>query len=291
MTLRVNPKKIVLGTAQFGSNYGIMNQNGKLSKKEVHSILEKAWKLGVRSFDTAPGYNSETLIGEFVNAHGIHDEIIILTKVPGLSSKNIRDEVLHSITNSVKSLNCDISVLFLHNPDDVSLIIDHSYIFEDLKINFNLKDVGASIYDPNSVFKANTCNLSLALQFPMNFVDRRFENIKMNVGKRYARSVFLQGILSSQERLPYHAPVALKSLHSRYHRFCTKLGFNSYSLALSFCLFNSCVDYVLIGVDNINQLTKIFKTKLIQKEKWNDISFSLNENEKKVLDPRNWTKE
>ena len=34
--------KIVLGTAQLGSDYGITNLNGKLTKKESLNILEIA---------------------------------------------------------------------------------------------------------------------------------------------------------------------------------------------------------------------------------------------------------
>ena len=47
---------MVLGTAQFGMDYGIVNINGKPKKKEVFDILDLAWEKGIRQFDTAPGY-------------------------------------------------------------------------------------------------------------------------------------------------------------------------------------------------------------------------------------------
>ena len=37
-------EKMVLGTAQFGMDYGIANINGKPKKKEVFGILDLAWE-------------------------------------------------------------------------------------------------------------------------------------------------------------------------------------------------------------------------------------------------------
>ena len=48
-------EKVVLGTVQFGVDYGIANTSGRPSRKEVFQILDLAWDKGVRSFDTAPG--------------------------------------------------------------------------------------------------------------------------------------------------------------------------------------------------------------------------------------------
>ena len=81
-------KKMVLGTAQFGMDYGIANLMGKPTRKDVLSILALAWEKGVRRFDTAPGYgNSEHLLGEENKKR--QDKIIIATgskpaEIPGI---------------------------------------------------------------------------------------------------------------------------------------------------------------------------------------------------------------
>ena len=80
--------KLVLGTAQFGMDYGIANISGKPTYKQVYAIFELAWKKGIRRFDTAPGYGSEALLGEFIDAHGIQNEAIILTKISALENKD-----------------------------------------------------------------------------------------------------------------------------------------------------------------------------------------------------------
>ena len=67
MTKSLNiTEKMVLGTAQFGMDYGIANASGKPSKKEVFSILDLAWGKGVTRFDTAPDYGSEKVLGDFI---------------------------------------------------------------------------------------------------------------------------------------------------------------------------------------------------------------------------------
>ena len=74
-------EKMVLGTAQFGMDYGITNVNGKPTRNEVFNILDFAWENGVRRFDTAPGYDSETWLGDFLTSRGLQDQIKILTKI------------------------------------------------------------------------------------------------------------------------------------------------------------------------------------------------------------------
>ena len=52
------------------------------SKKEVFEILEFAWDKGIRAFDTAPGYGTEEILGEFIKVNNLEKDVIILTKNP-----------------------------------------------------------------------------------------------------------------------------------------------------------------------------------------------------------------
>ena len=49
-----------IGTAQFGSKYGILNNRGKVPYKEVEKILKHANKHGITSLDTA--YNEYSIL-------------------------------------------------------------------------------------------------------------------------------------------------------------------------------------------------------------------------------------
>ena len=61
---------------QFGMDYGIANVSGQPTKSEVFKILEIAWQHGIRSYDTAPSYDSEDLLGEFIKVHGLKKKLI-----------------------------------------------------------------------------------------------------------------------------------------------------------------------------------------------------------------------
>ena len=46
-------KKISIGTAQFGLDYGITNSKGKVNKNTVAKILDQASLFGINNLDTA----------------------------------------------------------------------------------------------------------------------------------------------------------------------------------------------------------------------------------------------
>ena len=58
---------IILGTAQFGLDYGINNNLGKINKSEIFKILDLSIKKGIKIIDTADIYgNASSTIGEFL---------------------------------------------------------------------------------------------------------------------------------------------------------------------------------------------------------------------------------
>ena len=57
--------KISIGTAQFGLDYGISNQRGKVPFSDVENIIELAYSRGIDKLDTASAYGkSEKVLGE-----------------------------------------------------------------------------------------------------------------------------------------------------------------------------------------------------------------------------------
>ena len=61
----MNNKKIIIGTAQFGLNYGISNISGKTGEKEVKEILQYGKKNNLNYLDTSSHYGrAETLLGK-----------------------------------------------------------------------------------------------------------------------------------------------------------------------------------------------------------------------------------
>ena len=60
-------KKLILGTVQFGLDYGINNTTGKPTTKNVYEILNYAYENEIRTLDTAESYgNSRLIIGNYL---------------------------------------------------------------------------------------------------------------------------------------------------------------------------------------------------------------------------------
>ena len=283
-------KKMVLGTVQFGMDYGIANINGKPKKKEVFGILDLAWEKGIRQFDTAPGYGSEMLLGEFSTANSLREEMKVLTKIPSLDGvSDYKTAIRTSIESSLNNLDCSVDVLFFHNPADSDLLLKDPQFFEDLMRDYQVSTLGVSVYEPQEVENVSGCEFELAFQFPFNVLDRRFEQVSMPQRKRFARSVFLQGLLASTNDLRLDAPVKLLNLQKEYHDRLAKHHLKAVGFAISFVANNDAVDYFLIGVDSKKQLQDILD---LEPYDQNDIAFldkirlSVDE---KWLDPRNWS--
>jgi len=280
---------MVLGTVQFGMDYGIANIGGKLTKKEVFGILDLAWKKGIRRFDTAPSYGSEEILGEFIVANGLQDEVIILTKISSLDGASDYQQRIRTILeSSLKNLGCSFDVLFFHNPADSELLLNDPQFFEKLLCEYPVSTLGISVYEPQEVETLSGCEFELAFQFPYNVLDRRFEQVNMPKGKRYARSVFLQGILASKNSLRRDAPTALLALQNNYHTKLAKYDLNPVQFALSFVAVAKNIDYFLVGVDTVGQLSGILNNELLQQQQINVIKSFCFEFDEKWLDPRKW---
>ena len=63
--------RFILGTAQFGLNYGINNEVGKLGRDAIFNLLDFAHEQGILQLDTAEGYgDAQTVIGDYIKYSG-----------------------------------------------------------------------------------------------------------------------------------------------------------------------------------------------------------------------------
>jgi len=282
-------KKIVLGTAQFGQDYGIANLSGKPSTREVFDILNVALDNGIRSFDTAPGYGSEIILGQFIAANGLQDEVIVLTKTPSMEGVMDHNKFVRTcLESSLEKLGCPVDVLFFHNSADSELLLKNPKFFESLLQDYPVRCLGTSVYNPEEVERLVSCQFELSFQFPLNVLDRRFEQVKMPMGKRYARSIFLQGLLVSEDGLRPTAPEELFNLQKVYHRKLADHHFCPIDFAVSFVACNDVVDFFLLGVDSAKQLKDILNLKLCEHNNIDNFKKIQLNYAKKWIDPRLW---
>ena len=227
-------------------------------------------------------------MGEFIEANGIHSDVKVLTKIPALSGfSDCQQTIQLSVESSLNNMKCPIEVLFLHRAADSVLFLDNPYIFENLLNNYSISTLGVSVYEPKEIHKLAGNQFELAFQFPFNILDRRFETNNLKKGMRYARSVFLQGLLTSNLGLRQNAPKELLLLQNKYHKTLANYNLDPVQAALSFVVKSKKIDYFLIGVDSVSQLKNVLKTNLYTKL---DILENLQITiDKMWLDPRNWS--
>ena len=99
--MKTNVSRITLGTAQFGSDYGISNKLGKPNEKTIHSILDFSVKNGINTFDTAAGYGeSEEILGRFFSTEKNNSMPNITTKVSRINpDKDNFEKIFMKIKN------------------------------------------------------------------------------------------------------------------------------------------------------------------------------------------------
>jgi len=290
-SLEEHIQRMVLGTAQLGSEYGIANRGETPTGEKSLRILKTAWEAGIRYVDTAPGYSSEAIIGKFARAEGVQDDIRISTKIPSLGSvKEWKDFVQDSIEASFKSLGANrIEVLFFHDPKDAMLLFSHADFFEKLMASFPIGSLGVSVYEPQEVHTMDGCGFDLAIQFPFNVLDRRFEKNAIREGKRFGRSIFLQGLLAGM-LLREDAPVPLKELHAAIFADCGINGVSALQISFAYVAASDAIDFFLVGVDSEKQLNDILSLDLSLDKtfdqyasRWRSLTAD------KWLDPRKWS--
>ena len=186
-----------------------------------------------------------------------------------------------------------IDVLLFHDPNDATFIKEDPCYFENMsKENWPVNFLGVSAYEPCDVEQFNNIGLLSAYQFPYNLLDRRFERVKVPVGMRVGRSVFLQGVLASKNTIRQECPVEVREIQALYHRYLLRQGINPITASLSFVAKSAYADYFVIGVEKKEQLIEILE----QLEKIeNEVEINLNEIldeftdvHLSYLDPRTW---
>lgn len=286
----LDKNKFILGTVQFGQRYGVTNFTNKLNKKNIFKILSFAWENNVNFFDTAPSYNTEELIGEFSKANGIQNKIKVITKVPEIKEENkIEYFIRSSVEKSMKSIGTKINTLFFHQPRDIEMLIDKEELLMKIKKDYNIKNIGFSIYNINERKKLLKFSFKPAIQYPLSIANQSFKRYNFGKEKNFARSIFLQGLLLNKKTNNYKKlAFSLRSSTEKYHNLLDLKKIDPLKLSLSFISNIKNIDFFLLGVDNISQLKAIINCKLINKidpRFIKKLNLFFNKND---TDPRNW---
>jgi len=250
--------RLALGTAQFGLDYGISNDRGRIPKEEVFSILDLAANSGIDTLDTAPAYGtSEEVIGEYLKKHT--NKFSIVSKLSKESFSNVKG----SVDGILRKLGVsDIYGILFHHFDDFKNDPDHFRSLQDMKAAGKIKKIGFSLYSTADLEYLFDSDIDFDLiQVPYNVFDQRFEKYFNKLAERgieiHIRSVFMQGLFfMDMDKLdPFFSNV--KKDLEYIHSVAEDLKISMVELCLGFVLLNKKIDKVIVGVDSINNLRGI----------------------------------
>jgi aryl-alcohol dehydrogenase-like predicted oxidoreductase len=282
--------KLILGTVQFGLNYGINNSIGKPSKSKVFEILDYASSAGIKTLDTANAYgDSELVIGKYIEARN-KSEFNICSK---FHEYNNITEIIESTLSRLHSKN--IGCFSFHNYDCYKSISDtETEKLLNYKKDGIIEKIGVSIYTNKQLMEVINCSWIDVIQLPFNLLDcdaEKIELLKLAKNKHkiiHTRSVFLQGLFyKNLETLPDKL-LPLKPYLQIIDVIALENNMSKNQLALSFVLQNNLIDNVLIGVDSIEQLRENLNGIVYINEKTIKQIHSINLDKPDLLNPSNW---
>ena len=283
-------RKIAIGTAQFGLNYGISNLDGQSSFAEVCNILNKAADLGIDTLDTAAAYgNSESVLGEALKE--TNQKFNLVTKLSG------KDEpVAETVGKSLEKLGAtSVYGCLFHDFKAWQQEPQLLDALQNLKAEGKISKVGFSLYYPAQAEELLAKNVAFDLvQVPYSLFDQRFETVFPELKKVgveiHTRSVFLQGLFFLEpEKTSSYFKEILPQI-SAVNRYAEKHKIPLNLLLLGFAVLHPDIDKIVIGVENAAQLEQnaAFINYLPQIEKLYQVlqNFALEKEE--FLLPFNW---
>ena len=277
----------------MGSDYGINNITGKIQLSKSLEILEFAFLNGIKHIDCAESYgNIHEILGVFKKGNP-KVEFNIHTKLSSIDSKtsaiNKVKKFLTAIrANQIHSLMFHSYSLYKKNRNHLN---DYLKMKEDGLIN----NIGVSVYLNEEIKKLIYDDNIDLIQIPFNMLDNSKEKLdlikeaKLNGKIIQARSIFLQGLFFKN---PEEENIIVKKLYNELSEIKKISKQNKVPLdemALNYVLCFDCIDYVVIGVDNLKHLKKNIMAlgKSLDENIFNEIN-SINTENKFFLNPSNW---
>lgn len=290
--------KIALGSAQFGLKYGITGGAEQTSFEDAEKIIRYAESVGINTIDTAPAYgNSEEVIGDILQKN---HQFNITTKIPPINHQEISLRDVKSVElivqNSLRKLNCEkIEGVLFHQAADV-LKRNGEMLYEklvELKSLGWINKIGFSIYESSQIDQlCQTFSFDL-IQLPINVFDQRLlqsghlKKLKKAGIEVYARSIFLQGLLlSDQNAIPSKLDGIANQLVA-YQQFLQRNGMLRIDGALDFMKQIKEIDYLVVGVNDVKQLIEIKQSFDKPSQAAHDYThFAIDDID--LIDPRRW---
>ena len=293
--------QFMLGTVQFGADYGIANKAGRPAYQAVLKILEYAAENGVNCLDTASVYgDSEKVIGKAMRELGITDKIMVATKAPPLDD-NLKppdaDKLIRQgVETSLKNLQLNILPICLFHRESNAVYAESLLRMKEKGL---VKHIGISVNSPAGALKAIRSGHFEAMQIPSSILDQRYlKNGIFHEAKRsgvalFVRSVYLQGLLFLPENEIPAELAAVIDVRRRLEQLAEKMNMNLAELAARFVMSLEGAACLVLGLETIDQLQtnlKLFEQGSLSEALLHDILENVPQLPDSVIVPSLWLK-
>ena len=240
----MNFSKLMLGTVQFGMDYGVANVSGKPTPETVRQILSEAFANGVNALDTAPEYgDSEEVIGRTLAELKLSGKFNIVTKIPKVPENCDPEKFIeNSLKHSLQRLRTDVLAAALIHIEDDGMYLD---ILKSMKDKGLIRYAGISL---NTLRHRDDGNNADCLQIPCSLLDHRFDHRFSDEQHCFIRGAYLQGMLLMPEEKIFISEVAAR------RKKLEALGVPMAELALRYLFAKPGRKSVLTGVETLAQL-------------------------------------
>lgn len=273
--------KIVLGTVQFGLQYGV-NSAGRPSEEAVKGILSEAAKGGITILDTSSAYgNSEGVLGETITPE---EKFRIVSKYP--KGETPVTEMFNGSLNRLK-----VNQLYGYLLHHFEVFKNNPNVWDEfvaLKESGKAQKIGFSLYSPGELeFILDKKSPFDLIQVPFNIFDKKFLPYMKELHEKgveiHVRSTFLQGLFFKDRNALPNKLLPLKKYLLQLDEFSKYSRLTISEIALNYNLQNPYIDGVLIGVDNVEQLKMN-----LDSVKNRPIDIEIEVKEQELLNPVNW---
>ena len=286
--------RLSLGTAQWGTRYGITNAKGELSDVDVAGIVQTALDCGIRDADTHRTTNPRQGYGRAQSRlRPWAGEFAVTTKVLGGVTADL--PVGQQLAESLPSLSpAQVHACLVH--DWALLSGDErrstARALEAMRASGQSRKVGASAYDEAEIANAIEHFESLdVVQIPASVEDQRLVNsavlhaLKDAGAEIQVRSIFLQGLLLEPRAT---ASLAAHPDIRRFHLFCEENVIAPLAACLRFTRSLEWATEVVVGVtgaDEGKQIAAILAQVHLTAD-WAELASS----DTALVDPRVWAR-
>lgn len=284
--MNASDQSVVLGTAQWGLDYGRTNQHGRQPEPDLRTLVASARSAGVQLLDTAAAYgDSEARIAVVGAGFSIQTKIA----VSGLEASTMRAQFRDSCLRLARE---NIDGLLVHDWD-VADLRSRQQAAEFLMATREMglvRRVGVSVYTIAELesFVEVVPDLDL-VQVPVNLLDQRLDHepliakLRSQGVKIQARSVLLQGLIASPGSagvIGNHPDVASLRLH-------IPMGEQErLRLALGYVGSRDWVDEIILGVATSCEFEQLWNA-WVERRVVSDWSVYASD-DVNLLDPRLW---